>query len=162
MADGKEDSLSEITDLEISLHALTSLNSADSMMLQVIASGVQLRALVDTGSTHMFIHSALAQRLGLTVTPRASLNMMVANGDRVCSSGVCLANPDTIGDEAFSIDCFHAQFGLLRPGSQRSVATDAGAHHLGLRRPGDVFLVQRPLPPLDRSVQPGLGRLRHH
>jgi hypothetical protein len=59
LADGEEDPLSEINDLEISLHALTGLNSADSMMLQVTVGGVQLRALVDTGSTHTLIHSAL-------------------------------------------------------------------------------------------------------
>ena len=97
--------------MEISLHALTGLNSADSMLLQVTVGGVHLRALVDTGSTHTFIHSTLAQRLGLTVTPRAGLNVMVANGDRVCSPGVCLATPVTIGGEAFSIDCFALDLG---------------------------------------------------
>jgi len=33
LADGEEDPLSEINGLEISLHALTGLNSTDSMML---------------------------------------------------------------------------------------------------------------------------------
>jgi len=56
-----------------------------------------LRALVDTVSTQMFIHSALAQRLGLTITPRAGLNIMVANGDRVRCPGVCLATLVIIG-----------------------------------------------------------------
>jgi predicted aspartyl protease len=70
-----------------------------------------LRALVDTVSTQMFIHSALAQRLGLTVTPRAGLNVMVANGDRVRSPGVCLATPVIIGSEAFSIDYFTLDLG---------------------------------------------------
>lgn len=59
LADSEEDPLSEINDLEISLHALTGLNSVDSMMLQVIVGGVQLWALVDIGSTHTFIHSTL-------------------------------------------------------------------------------------------------------
>ena len=68
-----------------------------TLLLQVTVGGVQLRALVDTGSTHTFIHSALAQRLGLTVTPRAGLNIMVANGDRVRSPGVCLATLVIIG-----------------------------------------------------------------
>ena len=89
LADGEDDPLSDINDGEISLSALTGLSSADSMLLQVVCS-VQLRALVDTGSTHTFIHSTLAQRLGLTVTPPAGLNVMVADGDRVRSPGVCL------------------------------------------------------------------------
>ena len=36
---------------------------------------------------------------------------MVANCDRVCSPGVCLAIGVTIGDEAFSIDCFALDLG---------------------------------------------------
>ena len=111
LADDEDDPLAEINDVEISLHALTGLNAADAMLLQVTVAGVQLRALVDTGSTHTFIHSTLAQRLGLTVTPRAGLNVMVANGDRVRSPGVCLATPVTIGGEAFSIDCFALDLG---------------------------------------------------
>ena len=111
LADDEDDPLSEINDLEISLHALTGLKAMDSMLLQVTVGEAQLRALVDTGSTHTFIQFALAQRLGLTVTPRAGLNVMVANGDRVCSPGVCLATPVTIGGEAFSIDCFALDMG---------------------------------------------------
>jgi hypothetical protein len=37
---GKEDPLSEINDLEISLSVLTGPNSADSMLLQVTVGGV--------------------------------------------------------------------------------------------------------------------------
>jgi hypothetical protein len=111
LADGEEDPLSEINNLEISLHVLTGINSADSMMLQVIVGGVQLRALMDTGSTHMFIHSVFAQHLGLTVTLRAGLNALVANGDWVRSPSIYLATPVTISGEAFSIDCFALDLG---------------------------------------------------
>ena len=40
LAEGEEHPLSEINDLEISLSALTGLNSADSMLLQVIGGSV--------------------------------------------------------------------------------------------------------------------------
>lgn len=73
--------------------------------------GIQLWALVDIGSTHTFIHSALTQRLGLTITLRAGLIMMVVNGDWVHSPGVCLVTLVTIGDEAFYIDCFALDLG---------------------------------------------------
>lgn len=59
LAEG-EDPLSDISDLEISLYALTGLGPADSMLLQVTIGCVRLRALVDTGSTHTFIHSKVA------------------------------------------------------------------------------------------------------
>ena len=42
LADSEEDPLSEINNLEISLHALTGLNSVDSMMMQVTVGRVQL------------------------------------------------------------------------------------------------------------------------
>jgi len=111
LAEGEPDPLGEVHDLEISLAALTGLNSADSMMLQVSIGGAHLRALVDTGSTHTFVHSALVQCLGLAVTPRAGLNVMVANGDKVRSPGVCLATLVTIDTETFSIDCFALDLG---------------------------------------------------
>ena len=38
---------------------------------------------------------------------------MVANGNRVCSPGICLATPVTIYDEVFSINCFTLNFGAF-------------------------------------------------
>jgi predicted aspartyl protease len=81
------------------------------MMLQVVIGGIQLRALVDTGSTHSFVHSEVAARLGLSITKRAGLSVMVANGDQVCSPGVCLATDVLIQDLRFSIDCFAIDLG---------------------------------------------------
>lgn len=40
LADDEEDPLSDINDLEISLHALTGLTAADSMLLQVTVGGI--------------------------------------------------------------------------------------------------------------------------
>lgn len=112
LAEGEEDPLGDdVTNLEISLYALTGLGLANSMMLQVVIGGVQLKALVDTGSTHSFIHSDVAARLGLMITERAGLSVLVANGDRLCSPGVCLATDILIHDLRFSIDCFALDLG---------------------------------------------------
>jgi hypothetical protein len=72
LEDGEDTIGDSVPDLEISLHALTSLGSTGSMMLQVkvTVGGVQLKALVDTGSTHTFIHSEAVDHLGLPVSPR--------------------------------------------------------------------------------------------
>jgi hypothetical protein len=92
LAEGEEDPLGDdVNNLEISLHALIGLGPANSMMLQVVIGGIQLRALVVMGSTHIFIHSVMAAHLGLLVTERAGLSVMVANGDRVRSPSICLA-----------------------------------------------------------------------
>jgi hypothetical protein len=80
-------------------------------MLQVVIGGVQLKALVDTGSTHTFIHSVVAARLGLVVAECVGLSLMVANGDRVCSPSVCITTDILIHDLCFSVDCFALDLG---------------------------------------------------
>jgi hypothetical protein len=45
-----------VDDLGISLHALTGITGANTMQLTVNIAGKELRALVDSGSTHTFIH----------------------------------------------------------------------------------------------------------
>jgi hypothetical protein len=44
-------------DLGVSLHAITGLCGTNTMQLLIHVKGKQLRALVDSGSTHSFIHS---------------------------------------------------------------------------------------------------------
>ena len=109
---GGEDPLgADITNLEISLYTLIGLGHANSMMLQVTIAGVPLKALVDTGSTHTFIHTKVAARLGLPVLSRDGLSVLVTNGDRVRSPGVCLATEVLIYEEPFSIDCVALDLG---------------------------------------------------
>jgi hypothetical protein len=80
--------LEETDDLEIvadelgvSLHALTSLCGANTMQLMVHIKGKQLRTLVDSGSTHSFVHEAVVRVLGLDVSHRPGLSVKVANGE---------------------------------------------------------------------------------
>jgi hypothetical protein len=89
LANGEEDPFGDINDLEITLHALTGLGPSDSMMLQVIIDGVPFKALVDIRSTHTFIHSEVARRLGLQIIARNGLSVLVANDDR-CAQPGCL------------------------------------------------------------------------
>ncbi|XP_066311353.1 uncharacterized protein [Miscanthus floridulus] len=112
LEEGEEDPLSnDISNLEISLHALTGLGHVISMMLLVMIVGVPLKALVDTSSTHTFIHTEVAACLGLSISSRDGLSMLVMNGDRVCSPGVCLAREVLIYEEPFSIDCVALDLG---------------------------------------------------
>jgi predicted aspartyl protease len=53
--------------------------------------GKQLRALVDSGSTHTFVHEAVVHVLGLDVTHRPGLSVKVANGEQLQSYEVCRA-----------------------------------------------------------------------
>jgi hypothetical protein len=48
-------------ELGVSLHAPTGLCGTNMMQLLIDVKGKQLRALVDSGSTHSFIHSFMRQ-----------------------------------------------------------------------------------------------------
>jgi len=88
------------------LAALTSINTVDTLRLSVVVAGVQLQALVDTGSTHTFIHEEVARCLGLPIEYRPGISVKVANGERVTSPGVCKGTKIDIGRNTFLIDCF--------------------------------------------------------
>jgi len=97
-------------DLGVSLAALTGIatppDAQFTMKLRVRVRDFDLVALVDTGSTHTFIHDEVAQRLGLAVTRRPGLTVKVANGDRVPSQGVCRATLVVIDGVPFDVDCY--------------------------------------------------------
>ncbi|WVZ92138.1 hypothetical protein U9M48_038225 [Paspalum notatum var. saurae] len=93
-------------ELGISLHALTGINASTTMQLRVRVAGESLLALVDSGSTHTFIHQDTARRLQLPITERKGMTVKVANGERVSSAGLCAAMDVHIQDETFSLDCY--------------------------------------------------------
>jgi hypothetical protein len=88
-------------DLGISLHALTSIDIANTMKLRIRVHGHDLVALVDTRSTHTFIREDLVPRLVLPFEERNGLLVKVANGERVTSSDVCRRVTMTVGAEDF-------------------------------------------------------------
>lgn len=92
-------------ELRISLHALTRIAARDAIRLCVLIRSVELTVLVDSGSTHTFINDEVARRIGLNVTPRSSLTVKVANGDRLLSPGIYAATSVDIHGESFTIDC---------------------------------------------------------
>jgi hypothetical protein len=55
----------------------------------------------------------VARRLGLPITECAGLSVLVTNGDRVRSPGVCTAVDVSIHDEHFTIDCFALDLGAF-------------------------------------------------
>jgi hypothetical protein len=67
-----------VDELGISLHTLTDVST---MHLKVNIGGTELRALVDSGSTHTFIDDEVVHCLGLGLTYRPGLSIMVTNGE---------------------------------------------------------------------------------
>jgi hypothetical protein len=90
----------------ISLYALTGIQprASQTMQLQVHVGNTPLLALLDSGSTHNFITPEAAKRAGIAITPRRGLRVVVANGDRVASSGLCPGVPVKINDYNFTFD----------------------------------------------------------
>ena len=93
-------------ELGISLSTLTGVTTSRTMKLRVTMGGRELMALVDSGSTHTFIHDTVARRLGLDITHRPGLTVKVANGEQVISLGVCRATTVLIEGEPFTLDCY--------------------------------------------------------
>ncbi|XP_026428616.1 uncharacterized protein LOC113324491 [Papaver somniferum] len=84
----KEDSPME-SDMEISLHALTSNNSGETIRIPGLIKKRNISVLIDTSSTHSFIDSDIARQLNCTIEPTASMLVTLANGDRTVSNGIC-------------------------------------------------------------------------
>jgi hypothetical protein len=101
----EDDDPAQVADeLGVSLHALTGLCSANTMQLMLHVNGKQLRALVNFGSTHSFIHEAVVHALGLDIMRRPGLSVKIANGERLQSYGVCKNTSVDIQGEIFKID----------------------------------------------------------
>ena len=84
-----EDASDDELDATISLNALTGIGDADMMQLATTIAGEDVTALVDSGSTHSFMATATAVRLGLSPQPTHGIRVKVANGDALASSGIC-------------------------------------------------------------------------
>jgi hypothetical protein len=97
-----------------SLHAITGISSSTTMHLGVTLANTHIRALVDSGSTHCFVATATAHRLGLEPLPRPGLTVGVTNRDRIACTGFCPAVPISIGSERFVIDMFISHWAAAR------------------------------------------------
>jgi len=82
---------------QISLQAISGVRTRDTMQVHVQLGHITVTALLDSGSTHNFVSSAVAMSTGLCFIPRTDLAVTVANGDRVRC-------PRVFRDAAFSIE----------------------------------------------------------
>lgn len=67
--------------LQISLHALAGCDSSKTMRMQAVVGNYRLTVLVDSGSTHNFINSKVADKMSLLMEPIGPFHIKVANGD---------------------------------------------------------------------------------
>ena len=90
----------------ISLSAITGIRTEDTMQVHIAIGNYELTALIDSGSTHNFISSAAARRVGLHFHDSKGAHVVVANGDRVACRGLARDVAIRIGEEHFTVDCY--------------------------------------------------------
>jgi hypothetical protein len=97
----------------ILIHALIGIQPphCHTMQLRVDMNGACLLTLLDSSSTHNFIDTEVAMRVGLVLSEHGGLRVVVANGDHLTSLGCCKAMSFSISGEAFHIDCYGLALG---------------------------------------------------
>jgi hypothetical protein len=105
--------LEDAADPTISIHAMTRIQpySARTMKLIVDVHGVQLTALLDSGSTHNFIDTETAAQASISLSEHSRLHFAVANRDHLQSSGCCRALKISVRDKQFTIDYYGLALG---------------------------------------------------
>jgi hypothetical protein len=83
--------------LEIFLHAISKVPTPQMMSISRTIQGARVILLADSGSTHNFLNTQLAERLGLAPDKNTAFEVVVANGERLSSRGKCSAVPVLLG-----------------------------------------------------------------
>lgn len=74
---------------EISLHAISGTLNPQTMRLKGTIGKHSVVVLVDSGSAHNFIDLMTARKTGVNIRREGTMEVMVANGDKLHSSGCC-------------------------------------------------------------------------
>ena len=74
---------------EIFLNALVGMSTPQMMRVSATIGKFPLTTLIDTGSTHNFLHKSFAKLASLYTETNSSLLVVVANGEKLRSHGLC-------------------------------------------------------------------------
>lgn len=74
---------------EISLNAIVGNSATQNMLLAGQIGTLIVKVLIDSGSIHCFINDAVVQQLNLPIIHQDGSKVVVANGERVKSKGMC-------------------------------------------------------------------------
>lgn len=89
-ADGERREVPETRDhLEISLHAILGTTAPQTMRVRGTMGQHSVVVLIDSRNTHNFVDPAVAKKAGITIQKKGALEVMVANGEKLFSSGYC-------------------------------------------------------------------------
>lgn len=91
---------------KISLHAISEVPTPQTMSIKGTIQGARVILLADSGSTHNFLNTQLAKRLGLVPDRNAAFEVVVANRERLSSRGKCSAVPVLLEGTLFILEFF--------------------------------------------------------
>lgn len=94
-------------DIQISLLAVTSVHTSDTMQVPVRIGDRKLVAMIDSGSTHNFINEDIAATVGANFSSGRHLRVMVTNGDHVTCRSL-LRHAAIVIDKEHFVDDLHA------------------------------------------------------
>ncbi|VFQ76738.1 unnamed protein product [Cuscuta campestris] len=89
-----------------SIHSMSGSPSPRSLKLAGSVNGASVQVLLDSGSTHNFIHPGVAERLALVLHPVTPFRVYVGNGDSLRCSYSCPRTPVSLQGQLFEIDLF--------------------------------------------------------
>ena len=95
----------------VSLYAIAGIRTENAMLLPVHVHGHRLVVLLDSGLTHNFINADLLRRVHLSTAPHPTMQVLVANSDRVSYEGVARDVALAIGTKEFTISCYGISLG---------------------------------------------------
>ncbi|XP_022888557.1 uncharacterized protein LOC111404064 [Olea europaea var. sylvestris] len=91
---------------EISFHAISGTSNPRTIRLLGKIGGIPITILIDSGSTHNFLNSKVASKVGIKATKPGAFLVQVANGNKMKSEGLCKSTCFTVQKIDFQVDVF--------------------------------------------------------
>ncbi|VFQ76677.1 unnamed protein product [Cuscuta campestris] len=88
------------------MHSLAGSPSPRSLKVVGSVNSAVVQVLLDSGSTHNFIHPSVAERLALVLHPVMLFRVYVGNGDSLCCSYSCPGTPLRLQGHLFDVDLY--------------------------------------------------------
>ncbi|XP_019098243.1 PREDICTED: uncharacterized protein LOC109131577 [Camelina sativa] len=93
-------------DINLSLNAMKGEQTESTLQVKAdIATGTGW-TLLDTGITHNFIQSSVAEKLGIPIRRRPGRFVSLADGGKCVIDGLCKDLPMMVQGHKFTVDCF--------------------------------------------------------
>ncbi|PNY17781.1 Ty3/gypsy retrotransposon protein [Trifolium pratense] len=96
----------EFHSAQLSYHALSGVQSAQTIRVPGRVGAHSVRVLVDGGSTLNFIQAQIAHKLGLPHIPSTPIKVIVGNGEELSSTQVCRGVQLEMQGHVFAVDLY--------------------------------------------------------